>query len=225
MSRRCITTSALRPGPERARRWPIRRRAAKLLSVVLVLVGGATLAFGQDQARVIHACVGKGLLNQGAVRIVSEPGQCRSNETPLTWNQTGQQGPAGAPGPVGAPGPKGDPAALPPSEPWRVLPFASGWADLGSVFVAGQFRKDPLGRVHVRGLVSKATGIPVSDDLIATLPSGYRPSARQVFGVATCCGDAPGRVDVLPDGSIVRIAGASGERDATSLDTISFWTD
>jgi hypothetical protein len=62
-----------------------------------------------DSPNVIHACVNKVLKT---VRIVNAPADCRSWETPLSWNQTGEPGPQGIQGlqgPVGPEGPEGSP--------------------------------------------------------------------------------------------------------------------
>ncbi len=75
-------------------------------AVTAVLVGSAAYASG---SQVIQACV----LPSGQVRILTS-GSCQSNETPLSWNQQGAQGPAGpqgATGPQGAQGVQGDTGA------------------------------------------------------------------------------------------------------------------
>jgi hypothetical protein len=146
----------------------------------------------------------------------------------LTPDAAGRRGPRGPQGPAGTdglPGAAGD--AVGP-EPWQPLPFAGAWTNYGSGFVGGAYRKDPHGRVYVRGLVTKNGGSPVSGDVIAILPPGYRPPAKQLFAVGTGgdTGQLYGRLDVLPSGVLTWLTGASGgEDDATSLDTISFWTD
>ena len=79
-------------------------------AVTAVLVGGAAYASG---SQVIQACV----LPSGQLRVLTS-GSCQSNETPLSWNQQGVQGPAGAQGPAGpqgGPGPQG-PQGVPGSQ-------------------------------------------------------------------------------------------------------------
>ena len=83
-------------------------------------LGGGAVALASDPgaAAVITACVSD--VGQGQIRIVGDAGQCRRNETPLSWNQTGPaggpglQGPQGDPGPTGPRGPQGDPGATGP---------------------------------------------------------------------------------------------------------------
>ena len=57
----------------------------------------------------------------------------------------------------------------------------------------------------LRGLVTQATSTPTRDDIIATLPAGYRPSARLMFAVAmgAVAADGYGRVDVMPSGEVL----------------------
>ena len=58
---------------------------------------------------IIHGCYSR---RDGELRVIDASHQsCRDRyETPISWNQTGPQGPAGLPGPAGPPGPPGPPA-------------------------------------------------------------------------------------------------------------------
>jgi hypothetical protein len=68
-----------------------------LLTVALLLVGGIAYASIPDANGVIHGCRKN---SGGALRVIdTDAGQtCAGNETALSWNQTGPQGP---PGPAG----------------------------------------------------------------------------------------------------------------------------
>lgn len=77
------------------------------LAAIFLLVGGG-IAFADgaipDANGVIHGCY----QNQaGLLRIVFST-TCRHDETAISWNQTGPQGPAGPQGATGPQGPKGD---------------------------------------------------------------------------------------------------------------------
>jgi hypothetical protein len=74
------------------------------LASLAVLVVAVVQAAIPDASGVIHACYRA----NGNLRLVDKS-SCTSGETPLTWNQTGPQGPAGGPGPQGVPGPAGTP--------------------------------------------------------------------------------------------------------------------
>jgi hypothetical protein len=77
----------------------MRRIAIVLTGVVSILLASSA------PAQVLHACVKN---YHGHVRIVSDPANCHSHETPLTWNVQGPPGPAGPTGPMGEPGPAQD---------------------------------------------------------------------------------------------------------------------
>src|SRR5687767_5303801 len=79
-----------------------------VLSALLIL----TAVWGKRRADVqstntIHACVA----NTGALRIVGAAATCKNNETPLSWNIAGPQGPVGLTGPPGPSGPPGETGA------------------------------------------------------------------------------------------------------------------
>ena len=66
----------------------------------LALAGGVAFATGgiPGPGGVIFACFDK---QNGNLRVVADLSECRNSELPLTFNQTGQQGPQGIPGPQG----------------------------------------------------------------------------------------------------------------------------
>ena len=92
------------------------RPAVVALTIVgaLLVAGGIAYATIPDGGGVIHACYQK---NQGALRVIDtdKAQTCSSSESPLIWNQTGQQGP---PGPTG------------PSDVWSVDGYDAGFENL-----------------------------------------------------------------------------------------------
>lgn len=78
---------------------------AAIAALVVAVEPG--LSGAQQGGTVIYACVAP----SGTLRIVSQPGACRSTETLLQWNTAGPEGPAGPPGPQGPQGPAGPPGA------------------------------------------------------------------------------------------------------------------
>ncbi|MEA2155563.1 MAG: hypothetical protein QOE11_1703 [Solirubrobacteraceae bacterium] len=144
----------------------------------------------------------------------------------LAPSARGQRGPRGPEGPAGPAGPAGGASATPgvTVEPWHALALKPGWTNYGGTFLEAAYRKDSLGRVYLRGLVTK-DGLPALDEVIAKLPVGYHPTARGLFAVGAGSPPGPGRVDVTVDGDVVFVNGATAETDFTSLDTIGFWTD
>jgi hypothetical protein len=75
----------------------------------LAAAAGIAYATIPDGGGVFHACVKD---ESGAVRLIDPGGQgrtgeCKQNETGVSWNQTGTTGPAGPQGTTGATGPTG----------------------------------------------------------------------------------------------------------------------
>jgi hypothetical protein len=79
---------------------------------------------------------------------------------------------------------------------------AGGWAYFGSPYNTPAYYKDPLGIVHLKGLVqwtaSFNLGIGCDFSSFFQLPAGYRPAANVI--APTLKNDALGRVDVDADG-------------------------
>jgi hypothetical protein len=140
----------------------------------------------------------------------------------LAPSARGQRGPRG---PQGSAGPSGGTGSSSAVEGWTSMPLAAGWTNYGGSFFRAAYRKDPFGRVDLRGLVKK-DGVPAKGDVIATLPPGYRPTGHALFAVAAGGpGNIYGRLDVLPNGTIEFEQGSTVDGDFSSLDSVSFWTD
>jgi len=69
--------------------------------LVLLLITGIP-SYAED---VIYACYKKA---NGKMRTVNNPSECKSSESPISWNITGPQGPQGEQGPKGDKGDTGD---------------------------------------------------------------------------------------------------------------------
>jgi hypothetical protein len=93
-------------------RASLRRRLGRLaLAAAAVAALGAGIAYAAipDAAGVIHGCYRTSLDDEkGQLRVVSEAENCRNNETPIQWSQTGPAGPPGPPGADGADGEDGE---------------------------------------------------------------------------------------------------------------------
>jgi hypothetical protein len=73
------------------------------LSLVVVFLGTTV------SAQAINGCVKS---KNGALRVVADPADCKSHETPISWNVQGPQGEPGVDGTggqPGEPGPEGPP--------------------------------------------------------------------------------------------------------------------
>jgi hypothetical protein len=188
------------------------------LIALFVALGGTSYAVIKLPAK----SVGNRELKTNAVTSAKIRPRAVSRSDLAPSARTGTRGPRGPAGPTGN---SGDAVA---PEAWKALSFSSAWRNYDPAFSAGGYRKDARGRVYLRGLVSKAGGTPAVNEVIATLPSGYRPVARSLFAVGSGVGtpiEVYGRVDVSAGGEVVWMAGGTAEPDFTSLETISFWTD
>ena len=137
-----------------------------------------------------------------------------------------QSGPRGPRGADGAPGPAG--AGAGPAEPWRALDLVGPWTNFAGPDHAwhyASFRKDQLGIVHLRGLITFGGGPPPEQQIIATLPPDYRPAHAELFSVDSASTHQAARIDIYSDGRVVRYIGATGSPNYTSLSGISFSTD
>ena len=67
-------------------------------------------------------------------------------------------------------------------EAWKATAFQNGWVNYKNSYNNGGYYKDRDGVVHLRGLVKSG-----NNHGIFTLPAGYRPAARQLFGVCRVC--------------------------------------
>lgn len=80
------------------------------LAIAAVSIGVAVHASIPGPTGVINGCVS----NNGVLRVIDSSATCQQNETPISWNQIGPQGPAG---PTGATGPQGAQGAQGPQGP------------------------------------------------------------------------------------------------------------
>ena len=103
-------------------------------------------------------------------------------------------------------------------EPWKGISLLTGWRNYSDpALQVTQYRKTPLGRIELRGVVERFSGITTA---IATLPAGYRPKKRKLFPVVGSAG--PGVVSIYADGLIEY---TSGGTTYLSLEGITFDTE
>jgi hypothetical protein len=94
-------------------------------------------------------------------------------------------------------------------EEWREVgaagqpAFAGTWVNYGSTYDTAAFYKDPLGRVHIKGLVKDGT----VHTTVFTLPDGYKPTADLLFVVTS--NDAFAVLTVRSSGAVAHSAGGS----------------
>ena len=93
--------------------------------------------------------------------------------------------------------------------------FENFWINFGSGFAPAAFYLDPIGRVHLKGIIDEGG----ANTRAFILPPGYRPPENLAFAVAA---GSPGptleNVDVLSDGEVI----TNGTATVVALDGISF---
>ena len=93
----------------------------------------------------------------------------------------------------------------------------SPFAAYGSGFVQPSYYRDNNMMVHLRGLAS-ISGTANANDVMFTLPKGFRPSQRKLFTTQTNP-NVDVRLDVLSDGSVITIESMTAW---VSIDGLSF---
>ncbi len=104
---------------------------------------------------------------------------------------------------------------------WYNLAYQNGWTDYNNgadtnIYQTGAYTKSSAGVVMLKGLLRRV-GTATSGEIIATLPSGYRPAENFMFQGESSGGSA--RIDIYPDGTIRFQTGGTGWY---SLEGISF---
>lgn len=96
---------------------------------------------------------------------------------------------------------------------WGPLGLQNSWTDYGSPYSSNGFTKTTSGVVMLKGLI-KRSGTPVQNEIIGTLPSGYRPSGKLMFETSSSADTSSGmhssRIDINTDGTVHFMNGDSG---------------
>lgn len=95
-------------------------------------------------------------------------------------------------------------------ERWRVVgsesdpTFENSWVNYSTATGVLRFLKDPLGVVHINGVVK--TGTPPS--VVFTLPPGYRPP-QDLYFASIASGPAVAQIDVASTGTVSVTSGSA----------------
>lgn len=76
-------------------------------------------------------------------------------------------------------------------------PFTNSWVSYGSPYEAPGYWRDPLGFLHLRGMIKSGTVGAAA----FTLPPGFRPAGTKTL--MTLSNNAVGRVDIQADGQVI----------------------
>lgn len=101
---------------------------------------------------------------------------------------------------------------------WAAPTLATNWSNWGASNLAAGYKRDPTGRVWLRGTIKKAVAL-VAGETVFTLPVGFRPSATANYGVAS--NGAFGLVAVGNTGAVQVVVGNAAwvQLDGISFDT------
>lgn len=88
---------------------------------------------------------------------------------------------------------------------WIALPYSANWSDAGFGWAGGEYRRkgDSL---MLRGLVARSTSASGADAVIATLPTGFRPSTNRLVAdsyLSSASLPTPSQIYVNSAGEIV----------------------
>jgi hypothetical protein len=107
-------------------------------------------------------------------------------------------------------------------EAWKFVVFQNSFVDYKADFHRVAYRKNPLGRVELRGLVNRSAAS--LNSVIFNLPVGYRPAKDCMFMVSAA--DLAARLDIRPDGTVtMRSAVSATWFNYFSLEGITFDTE
>lgn len=159
--------------------------------------------------------------------ITGPPGQAGAAGAQGPTGAAGAPGAAGPQGPQGPQGPVGGNATV-PIEAWRQVgtagepAFQNSWVAYDS---SVYYRKDPLGRVYLRGSINGGA----NGTAAFQLPVGYRPVLAGLTRVRTislqnqqATGQWESQVNVMPDGTVYVYSTAPVGSSFVSLDQIEF---
>lgn len=117
----------------------------RTILMILILCTVFFITTSSCFAQVIYGCVKNGVLT-----IMTGPGQCRQNDTPVSWNVTGPQGLQGVQGLQGLPGVQG--------------PEGPAGASTGTAFLGTKALTEPI--------VKRQYNVPWTTVVTADLPAG-----------------------------------------------------
>jgi hypothetical protein len=110
------------------------------------------------------------------------------------------------------------------AEPVRIVgdpgqvPFGTGWGRGGTEMKPG-FWKDPYGTVHLQGQAGRSSG---TNEVIFTLPPGFRPTEEEFFVVYPSGGDGVTTIDVNEAGQVLLFSFEGADDNFVGLGNISF---
>jgi hypothetical protein len=106
------------------------------------------------------------------------------------------------------------------NEGFVAVTLLNGFTNYGAGYSTAAYYKDKEGRVHLRGLIYRASNH--SGVVIFTLPAGYCPSTSGTLLLPTLAESGPSRIDIYANGTVQVSTNSTGW---ITLDGISFRAD
>ncbi len=92
-------------------------------------------------------------------------------------------------------------------EAWQDLALASGWTLYAAGYTTPQCRKYTNGLIEAKGILKKSSAL-VANEIMCTLPAGYRPS--EIMMLATWASGGTSRITIETGGAIRLNSGNAG---------------
>jgi hypothetical protein len=182
---------------------------------ILAAIGVVALAQAAipDGNGAIHGCH---KTSNGALRVVDDAGDCNPSETPLSWSQTGPQGPQGEEGPQGEQGGAGPPGSDAAVHAYHVESFTEDVSSGVVAFMGGL----PAGD-YIVWATAVVTGDVDSIGMTCSLHVNNGPPILAIGGTVNYSGghEGFGQVDMIKpvtmptDGSTLFYTCGSGDDD------------
>ncbi len=163
--------------------WKSRMNVRRVIVVVLLVAGAAGIMYAtaSGAGTTIFACAQQ---QQGMLRVVSDPSQCRPSEVPISWNVQGPPGPRGPVGPTGPQGPAGPPGPPGPPGPTGATGATGATGPTGATGATG-----PAGPAGANGVSGwefvQSAPVTVSSSLLSAgtgTANVFCPSGKKVLG-------------------------------------------
>jgi hypothetical protein len=93
------------------------------------------------------------------------------------------------------------------SDAWQDIILSNSWSNYATGYTTAQIKKYPNGLIEVKGVIKKSNAL-VTNEIICTLPTGYRPT--EIMLLATWASGGTSRITVETGGAIRLNSGNAG---------------
>jgi hypothetical protein len=90
---------------------------------------------------------------------------------------------------------------------WQNISLSTSWSNYASGYTTAQVKKYPNGLIEVKGIIKKSSAL-VANEIMCTLPVGYRPS--EIMMLTTWASGGTSRITIETGGAIKINSGNNG---------------